>query len=33
MGRQPRYVADDLVYHAFNRGNNRGTVFFQGGDF
>ncbi|HLN29106.1 MAG TPA: transposase [Gemmataceae bacterium] len=33
MGRRPRLVADDLVYHALNRGNNRGTVFFQAGDF
>jgi len=33
MGRQRRLVADDLVYHALNRGNNRGTVFFQTGDF
>ncbi|HLN27321.1 MAG TPA: hypothetical protein VK395_06225 [Gemmataceae bacterium] len=33
MGRQPRFVADDLVYHTLNRGNNRRTVFFQAGDF
>jgi hypothetical protein len=25
----PRAVADGLVYHALNRGNNRGAVFFE----
>jgi putative transposase len=33
MGRQPRLVADGLIYHAFNRGNNRAGVFFNSGDF
>jgi len=28
MPRQPRPVADGLVYHALNRGNNRAPVFF-----
>lgn len=33
MGRQPRPIADGLVYHALNRGNNRGAVFADAGDF
>jgi putative transposase len=33
MGRQPRLIADGLVYHALNRGNNRGRVFFDDADF
>jgi putative transposase len=33
MGRQPRLVADGLVYHALNRGNNRAPVFFAAADF
>jgi putative transposase len=33
MGRQPRLVADGLVYHALNRGNNRARVFFHDADF
>lgn len=32
MGRQLRQVADGLVYHALNRGNNRSTVFFDAED-
>jgi putative transposase len=33
MGRQPRLVADGLVYHALNRGNNRARVFCHDADF
>jgi putative transposase len=33
MGRQPRPIADGLVYHALNRGNNRAPVFAQAADF
>jgi REP element-mobilizing transposase RayT len=33
MGRQLRLVADGLVYHALNRGNNRAPVFFGENDF
>jgi putative transposase len=33
MGRQPRLVADGLVYHALNRGNNRAPVFFESCDY
>jgi putative transposase len=33
MGRQPRPVADGLLYHALNRGNNRHAVFFGSDDF
>src|SRR5438552_2025914 len=33
MGRQPCLIADGLVYHALNRGNNRQTVFFDADDF
>lgn len=33
MGRLPRLVADGLVYHAMNRGNNRRTVFRGAADF
>jgi REP element-mobilizing transposase RayT len=32
MGRPLRPVADGLVYHAINRGNNRDRVFFDDGD-
>jgi putative transposase len=33
MGRLPRLIADGLVYHALNRGNNRDTVFHHTEDF
>jgi putative transposase len=33
MGRPLRPVADGLVYHAINRGNNRERVFHERGDF
>ncbi len=33
MGRLLRPVADGLVYHALNRGNNRDRVFGDEGDF
>jgi putative transposase len=33
MGRQPRLIADGLVYHALNRGNNRAPVFAAAADF
>ena len=33
MPRSPRLIADGLVYHALNRGNNRAPVFFQAADF
>ncbi|HVS39861.1 MAG TPA: transposase [Gemmataceae bacterium] len=33
MGRPLRPVADGLVYHAINRGNNRDRVFADDGDF
>src|SRR5271166_2272215 len=33
MGRQPRPIADGLLYHALNRGNNRGPVFFAEDDY
>jgi putative transposase len=33
MGRQPRPVASGLFYHALNRGNNRGPVFFAPDDY
>ena len=33
MGRLPRPIADGLVYHALNRGNNRDAVFSAAGDF
>lgn len=33
MGRALRAVADGLIYHALNRGNNRQTVFFGPDDF
>jgi putative transposase len=33
MGRPLRPVADGLVYHALNRGNNRGPAFTADGDF
>ncbi len=32
MGRPPRPTEDGLVFHALNRGNNRGDVFFDDGD-
>ena len=33
MGRLPRLVADGLIYHALNRGNNRQAVFSRQADF
>ena len=33
MRRLPRPIADGLVYHALNRGNNRDAVFTAAGDF
>ena len=33
MGRSPRLIADGLVYHALNRGNNREAVFTDEADF
>src|SRR4249920_2266680 len=33
MGRPPRPVADGLIYHAINRGNNRDRVFYGKADF
>src|SRR5260370_992539 len=33
MGRQPRLIADGLVYHALNRGNNRNVIFSGADDF
>src|SRR5262249_23791234 len=33
MPRLPRPIADGLVYHALNRGNNRGVVFAEAADF
>ncbi len=33
MPRLPRPVADDLVYHALNRGNNRAVVFGDADDY
>jgi putative transposase len=33
MGRQPRPIADGLVYHALNRGNNRSPVFGAAEDY
>jgi putative transposase len=33
MPRAPRPVADGLLYHATNRGNNRGAVFFAAEDY
>jgi putative transposase len=32
MGRLPRAIDDGLVYHALNRGNNRGDVFVDDSD-
>ncbi len=32
MPRPPRPVADGLLYHALNRGNNRAAVFFEAAD-
>src|SRR5262245_18511729 len=33
MGRLTRPIADGLVYHALNRGNNRQTIFADAGDY
>ena len=33
MARPPRLIADGLVYHTLNRGNNRAAVFFGAADF
>jgi len=33
MGRHPRPIADGLLYHALNRGNNRDAVFFVPDDY
>jgi hypothetical protein len=33
MPRQPRPVADGLVYHALNRGHKRAPVFFADADY
>jgi putative transposase len=33
MGRLPRPIADGLIYHALNRGNNRHAVFAAPADF
>lgn len=33
MPRLPRPIADGLVYHALNRGNNRAAVFFDDEDY
>ena len=33
MARAPRLVADGLVYHALNRGNNREAVFSRDADY
>ena len=33
MGRQLRLIADGLVYHALNRGNNRDRVLHAAADF
>lgn len=33
MASPPRLIADGLVYHALNRGNNRARVFFHDADF
>ncbi len=33
MPRQPRPVADGLLYHALNRGNNRADVFDTAADY
>jgi len=33
MGRQPRPIADGLLYHGLNRGNNRSPVFFAEEDY
>lgn len=33
MGRRPRPIADGLIYHALNRGNNRAPVFAEDADF
>jgi REP-associated tyrosine transposase len=32
MGRLPRVVDEGLIYHAYNRGNNRAAVFVDEGD-
>jgi putative transposase len=33
MGRLPRLIADGLIYHALNRGNNRAAVFDTPNDY
>jgi hypothetical protein len=33
LGRLPRLVADGLIYHAFNRGNNRAAVLDTPNDY
>ena len=33
MARQPRPIADGLLYHALNRGNNRTTAFHTDADY
>src|SRR5947209_9121183 len=33
MPRQPRPIAEGLLYHALNRGNNRAAVFASAADF
>jgi putative transposase len=33
MVRLPRFVSDELVYHAINRGNNRAPVFADRDDY
>jgi REP-associated tyrosine transposase len=33
MARLPRLIADGLIYHALNRGNNRAAVFLDARDF
>jgi hypothetical protein len=33
MGRPLRPIADGLVYHALNRGNNRAAVFTRAADY
>src|SRR5262245_66152739 len=33
MPRAPRPIADGLLFHAINRGNNRAPVFFEANDY
>ncbi|MGD0900495.1 MAG: hypothetical protein ABR915_21900 [Thermoguttaceae bacterium] len=33
MPRPPRPIADGLIYHVINRGNNRQPVFLADGDY